>query len=299
SYSVRFGKYLMEFAEKDNRICALTAAMGEGTGISCFKTRFRDRYFDVGIAEEHAVTFASGLAKGGMLPVFAVYSSFLQRAYDELIHDAALQRNPIIIAVDRAGLVGMDGETHQGIFDVSFLTSIPGITVYSPCSYSDIKISLKRALENKSGITAIRFPRGKEPKLFDEYSATENDFDIYGNSGSGNVIISYGRIFSNAYYAAKELGTENFKIIKLNKIFPIDFEALNKNISDESTVFFFEEAVCNGSVSELISSKLRNKCKTVSLPDEFITHSDTDTLLDKYNLSKDKIKDLLKKECRI
>ncbi|HOJ36156.1 MAG TPA: 1-deoxy-D-xylulose-5-phosphate synthase, partial [Clostridiales bacterium] len=139
NFSAEFGRFLIDVAEKDRRICAITAAMSVGTGLDGFAARFPDRFFDVGIAEAHAVTFASGLAKAGMVPVFAVYSSFLQRAYDQLIHDGALQRQKMIIAVDRAGFVGEDGETHQGIFDVAFLNSIPNVTVYSPSTYAEMR----------------------------------------------------------------------------------------------------------------------------------------------------------------
>ena len=146
------GQTLCELAERDSRICAVTAAMAEGTGLSEFRRRFRGRFYDVGIAEEHAVTFAGGLAAGGMRPVFAVYSTFLQRGYDQLIHDVALQNTQVLLAIDRAGVVGEDGKTHQGLFDTAFLQTIPGTVLYSPAYFQELREQLVFLSRLSSGL---------------------------------------------------------------------------------------------------------------------------------------------------
>ncbi|MBR2724589.1 MAG: 1-deoxy-D-xylulose-5-phosphate synthase, partial [Ruminococcus sp.] len=156
SYSNCFGRTICELAKEDKSICGITAAMTVGTGLTAFSENFKERFFDVGIAEEHAVTFGCGLASRGMIPVFAVYSSFLQRAYDQLIHDAAAQNLHLVLSVDRAGIVGEDGETHQGVFDVSILNSIPGTTIYSPCYFDELEKSLNTAIYKDTGLTAVR-----------------------------------------------------------------------------------------------------------------------------------------------
>lgn len=153
---------MCDFAEQDSRVCCITAAMAPGTGLTEFSKKHPKRFFDVGIAEQHAVTFASGLAKNGMIPVFAVYSTFLQRSYDQLIHDVAMQGLKIIFGIDRAGFVGEDGESHQGVFDVSFLNSVPGLTVYAPADYEEMAVMFVRAFYNDKGAAAVRYPRGQE-----------------------------------------------------------------------------------------------------------------------------------------
>ncbi len=162
NFSEYFGQALCEFAEKDDRICAITAAMVPGTGLSKFAKLYRERLFDVGIAEAHAATFSAGLAKNGMLPVFAVYSTFAQRCYDQIIHDAALQKLNVVFAIDRAGIVGEDGETHQGLFDAAFLNSIPNVTILAPSSYIEITDMLYKAIYQIDGVVALRYPRGSE-----------------------------------------------------------------------------------------------------------------------------------------
>ncbi|MBQ8469164.1 MAG: 1-deoxy-D-xylulose-5-phosphate synthase, partial [Clostridia bacterium] len=162
NFSSEFGKSLCAFAEKDERIVAITAAMALGTGLEGFAKRFPDRFFDVGIAEEFAVTFAGGLAKGGLIPVFAVYSTFLQRTYDEIVHDVAMQNQKVVLAVDRAGFVGDDGRSHQGIFDLAFLRTIPGSVIYSPSTYKGVGQFLYRAFYDDGKVIAVRYPRGKQ-----------------------------------------------------------------------------------------------------------------------------------------
>ena len=160
-----FGRTLAACAAEDGRVCAITAAMADGTGLTAFAKEFPDRFFDVAIAEGHGVAMAAGLAKQGMLPVFAVYSSFLQRGYDMLIHDVALQRLHVVLGVDRAGLVGADGETHHGCFDALFLSEIPGFTVLCPASFAELRRMLRQALFEIDGPVAVRYPRGGEGAL--------------------------------------------------------------------------------------------------------------------------------------
>ena len=161
SFSDEFGRTLCQLAEGDRRICAITAAMQSGTGLGPFREQFRERFFDVGISEEHAATFAGGLAAGGMVPVFAVYSTFLQRAYDELIHDISLQNTKVLLAIDRAGVVGEDGKTHQGVFDVAYLQTIPHVTVYSPAYFKELRVQMAHLVEKGEGLCAIRYPPGE------------------------------------------------------------------------------------------------------------------------------------------
>ena len=165
NYSDTFGDFLCEMAAKNDKICAITAAMSIGTGLENFSKRYPDRFFDVGIAEEHAVTFSGGLAKGGLIPVFAVYSTFLQRAYDELVHDVSMQNQKVVLAIDRAGFVGEDGRSHQGLLDVAFLRTIPDSVIYSPSSYEELGLQLQKAIDNGGKVVAVRYPRGYEDKV--------------------------------------------------------------------------------------------------------------------------------------
>ncbi|MBQ6264380.1 MAG: 1-deoxy-D-xylulose-5-phosphate synthase [Clostridia bacterium] len=252
TFSSVFGKYLCTFAEKDKRICAVTAAMSIGTGLESFAEKYPERFFDVGIAEEHAVTFCSGLSAAGLIPVFAVYSTFLQRCFDQLIHDGALQKRKMIIAVDRAGFVGSDGETHQGIYDISMLSGIPGTTVYSPSSYIETGHYFYRALYKDSGVVIIRYPKGCQPLLPEDFKSSENDFDIFGNTNSEITVVTYGRLFADVLSLSKKY---NIKIVKLNKIKPLNpklFEVLKKC----NNIIFFEECVKSGSVGEKFASVL-------------------------------------------
>ena len=254
-YSTVFGTELAELAEKDNRICAITAAMKYGTGLQFFHKRIPDRFYDVGIAEQHAVTFAGGLAAMGQIPVFAVYSTFLQRAYDQLIHDVAIAKLHVVIGVDRAGIVGEDGETHQGIFDVPMLTSFPGATIYSPSCYEELRICMKKAIYADKGLVAIRYPRGSESVSFNrDILSTEYIFD---RNGSDTLIITYGRLYDEAHRAKAILSGEGVKcdILKLTKIYPLS-SSLYGEISGYRRIYFFEEAYGAGGISEKVGSML-------------------------------------------
>lgn len=259
-YSAVFGRALCGFAEEDSRICAITAAMKTGTGLEEFSRRFPQRFFDTGIAEEHAVTFAGGLASQGMLPVFAVYSTFLQRGYDQIIHDVAIQRVKVVFAVDRAGIVGEDGETHQGIFDAAFFNTIPGMTVYSPCYYDEMITDLRRALYEIPGMAAVRYPRGIEPFRPVDFLHNGDGFDRYGKAEAPCAIVTYGRLFSQASQAQSQLQKMGIdtELIKLDRIKPLPEDAL-KAVAEKQAVFFFEEGMQSGGVGEHFESMLYEK----------------------------------------
>ena len=296
NFSSAFGEAICNMAEKDGRICAVTAAMAEGTGLAEFADRFPKRFFDVGIAEQHAVTFSSGLAKNGLIPVFAVYSTFLQRSYDQLIHDVAMQGLKIIFAIDRAGLVGEDGESHQGVFDVSYLNTVPNLSVYSPSNYDELSFMLGQAVYHEDGASAIRYPRGSEKAMPSDYHYDNSDYTVFGNSASENCIITYGVEFSECYSALSEL--DNAFIIKLNKIKPINRDVLNY-IKSNKNVFFFEESIKSGSVGEALAAMLEENSISVSyrhicICDEFVKQASVDSQLKAYKLDKKSIVSIVK-----
>ena len=279
SFSDCFGNKLCEIAKNDDKICAITAAMTVGTGLTSFSEQFPDRFFDVGIAEEHAVTFGCGLATQNITPVFAVYSSFLQRAYDQLVHDAAAQNLHLVLAVDRAGIVGEDGETHQGVFDVSILNSIPNTTIYSPCYFNELEASLEIAVKKDKGLTAVRYPRGAEPERPDDFNYLSTDFTVYGNPNASRLIITYGRLFAQACKAKQKLSAVGIEccILKLCRIKPINTEAV-RFARGFRKVHFFEEGMRNGSVAETFESELYKQGFSGSygmtaIEDTFISHS--------------------------
>lgn len=262
------GAALCSLAEKDDKICAITAAMTSGTGLTAFAGKYKSRFFDVGIAEQHAVTFSAGLAATGMKPFFVVYSSFLQRGFDQVIHDIAIGGFPVRLLIDRAGIVGEDGETHQGLFDVPFLTSVPNMTVYSPCYYRELERDIIRAAETDA-FCAIRYPRGCE-KEEPDCDFSEDYTLIKGESEK--LIITYGRLFSDALEAKKKRPELN--ILKLNKIYPLSDDCFNV-IKAFKEVHFFEESIKNGGIGELCAARLledgfRGKYKIHAIDGKFV-----------------------------
>jgi len=249
TFSQVAGNTLCELADKDDKISAITAAMTEGTGLADFAEKFSDRFFDVGIAEQHAVTFGAGLAIGGMKPYFVVYSSFLQRAYDQIVHDAATANVPLKLLIDRAGIVGEDGVTHQGLFDVSYLTGIPNINVYSPTTFEELAFRIKD-ISDFNGLCAVRYPRGSE-KECGEFDYT-SDYSVLKGS-SKKAIVTYGRLYSEAYLAHEK--NSEINVIKLNKIYPLADDVVELiNTFDE--VHFFEETELSGGIGEHLAAKL-------------------------------------------
>lgn len=287
NFSSAFGKVLCEIAEKNDRVCAVTAAMTDGTGLSAFAEKFPMRFFDVGIAEQHAATFCCGLASKGYKPVFAVYSTFAQRAYDQILHDCALQNLPVVFALDRAGLVGEDGATHHGVFDVSFLNAIPGLTVYSPDSYEELRECLEKAIE--SGKPAVvRYPRGAEeeyPK--DGFSVLDGvKFMNFGKKPTVSIV-TYGRLTANAMRAAAYLyenGVQT-RVIKLVRIKPVFPDAMRMLTDSTEKLYFLEEGMREGGIAEALVSSMTERGltagKTVkirAIEGRFVPHGSTDSL---------------------
>lgn len=277
SFSDAFGEALCQLAEEDPRICAITAAMQSGTGLTGFREKFRGRFYDVGISEGHAVTFAGGLAAGGMLPVFAVYSSFLQRGYDQLIHDISLQGVKALLAIDRAGVVGEDGKTHQGVFDAAYLQTVPNVTLYSPAFFSEMQAQLAFLVKEGQGLCAIRYPRGRElyrPGFFED---TVAPFSLYGQ---GEVcIVTYGRLFSFAAESLAQLERAGLsvRLLKLNRIIPLDPEAV-RAAAGCGKVFFFEEGVGRGGIGQhfgflLQGMGFQGRYYLRAMEDPFIPHA--------------------------
>lgn len=295
TYSAVFGKTMINLARQDARLCAITAAMSDGTGLVNFAKKYPDRFFDVGIAEQHAVTFSSGLAKNGMIPVFAVYSTFLQRSYDQLIHDIAMQDLKVIFCIDRAGLVGEDGESHQGIFDTSFLMSVPGLTVYSPSSFKELSSMMHNAIYVDKGSVAIRYPRGGQSFTPKGYTWENDDYNVFGDENSKNCIVTYGREFMQCYKALDEL--EDTFIIKLNKIKPINSDVANL-VSHCESIYFFEEGIKSGGVGECFAAMLCKKgikadFKHICIDDEFVRQASVDSQLKRYKLDKESVVDIV------
>ena len=280
NFSAVAGDTLCDLAEKDDKICAITAAMTEGTGLTEFSKKFSDRFFDVGIAEQHAVTFGAALASKGLKPFFAVYSSFLQRGFDQLIHDVAMGGFPLRLLVDRAGLVGEDGETHQGLFDVPYLTLIPNINIYSPSNYAELKYRINYVAK-RDEVSAVRYPRGGEQ--IPDFSDFKEDYTLIKGEGD-KLIITYGRIFAEAV-KAKE-ANENLSVLKLNKIFPISRD-IAEIVKGYKEVYFFEESGKSGGIAEHLSAILvlngfSGKYVINAVENGFVPAMSTNSALKKY-----------------
>lgn len=285
TYTDVFSKVICDIGKRNPRVAVITAAMADGTGLSEFQRRFPKRFFDVGIAEGHAVTFAAGLAAGGMKPVFAVYSSFLQRGYDQIIHDVGLQNLPVVFAVDRAGLVGSDGETHQGIFDLSYLGSIPNMTVMSPKNRWELADMLRFAVDYEGPI-ALRYPRGTAYEGCEEFRSPIR----YGKSEviyeeESIAIVSVGHMFEEALKTRrliKETGY-NCSLVNARFVKPIDSEMIEELAKRHSLIVTIEENVlCGGfgeQVTEYVSAQgLPVKVLNLALPDDYIEHGSVDVL---------------------
>ena len=282
SYSKVFSSSLAELAEKNESIVAITAAMPDGTGLSLFGLAHPDRYFDVGIAEQHAVTFAAGLASSGKRPFVAMYSSFLQRAYDQLIHDVCLQNLPVVFCIDRAGLVGADGETHHGSFDLSFLLPIPNLTIWSPKDGYELKRMLSRTLELE-GPVAIRYPRGSCNEINRDGTRIEMPETI--RRGNACLIIAEGTATISAIECAKILDKRNIDcgILNLRQIKPINEKAILTAVGNYKTIITLENGSVSSGMGTQINSILKNfdsfRILNKGYPDAFITHGETSDLL--------------------
>ena len=301
-YSKVFGKKILELSEKNKRIVAITAAMKDGTGLKEFSLKYPERFFDVGIAEQHAIGISAGMALNGMIPIVPVYSSFLQRAFDQLIHDVAIPNLHVIICVDRAGIVGNDGETHHGLFDLAFFKLIPNFTIMAPKDFYELEKMLEFAV-NANGPIVIRYPRGGEEKSFKKCEEIILGKHEILKQGKNATILAIGKMVARAQKIADNLLCENIDATVINMRFlkPIDEEQIIKEIKDKKIVVTIEDGTeLNGlanSIGEIIA-KNKLKCKFVkyAYPDEFIKHGSIKEIENKYNISEEAIaRDILEK----
>lgn len=284
SFSNEFGQELCALAEKDKTIVAITAAMTSGTGLSDFSRRFPDRFFDVGIAEGHAVAMAAGMASRGLLPVFAVYSSFLQRGYDMLIHDVSLSKQHVVFAVDRAGLVGHDGETHQGAFDVNYLCSVPYMAVLCPASFAELREMLSLACYRISGPVAVRYPRGSEGSY--KMSCGTRPATVL-RRGKDLTIVAYGTMINEALSASEALASCGIsaELVKLNFINPLDTETVLFSLQKTGRLLVSEDVCAAGCVGERLLAACAREglslkaAETLNLGTGIVTHGSIPELL--------------------
>lgn len=296
SYTEVFSRKICDMAQKDNRIVAITASMAAGTGLSRFQKRFPLRFFDVGIAEEHAVTFAAGLAAGGLKPYFAVYSSFLQRGFDEILHDVCIQGLPVVFMIDRAGLVGSDGETHQGIYDYSYMNIIPGMTVMAPKNRLELMDMMEFA-NSFDGPVAIRYPRGSVSDIFSDiknevsYGKAERIYD-----GEGTAILTIGASVEEGaqiYKLLKERG-ENPSLINARFENPIDIGLIKELENKHEKLLTIEENITAGGFGMNVlravnENRINLKVINAALPDEYIQHGGVNKLKEVYGFTPEAI----------
>lgn len=255
TFSSRFGDTLCRLAAEDDRIVAVTAAMIKGTCLEEFAQQYPTRLFDTGIAEEHAVTFSAGMAKGGLLPVFAVYSTFLQRSYDQLINDTSLMNNHVVLAIDRAGVVPEDGETHQGIYDVAMLATIPNVTMYAPATFAELEVHLRQALYDTAGIAAVRYPKGGEESSLGGYEPDGQPYYLDKDDGKELLLVTYGRTYGAVQTFCQEYRGQgrSVSVLKLARILPLEAEVVAL-AAQYKCVLVLEEA--RGGVGDLLGSRL-------------------------------------------
>ena len=281
SFSQAFGQTMVELGEEEPRLCAITAAMPDGTGLLDFMKHFPTRTFDVGIAEEHAVSMAGGLAKQGMVPVVALYSTFLQRSFDQIMQDIAMLKLHVILAVDRAGLVGEDGETHHGIYDVGFLRLVPGMRILCPASRMELHDMLRWAVKDQNGPVAIRFPRGGDGLLNE--SCWEHGPVVTYRRGPDGVIVTYGTLANEAIAAADILLEKGYQVsvMRLQQIHPLPLESIRSLFDGQTNILIAEEAV--GGVAECLAWHFSQmvsgaRIAVADLGQAFVTHGDTASL---------------------
>lgn len=282
-FSKCFGDAMIELAKEDSRICAITAAMESGTGLRLFAEKLPKQFIDVGIAEGHAVAMAAGMAKQGMVPVMAVYSTFLQRAYDMLIHDIALQKLHVVFGVDRAGLVGRDGETHHGVFDVDYLCSVPGMAVFAPSSFAELRSMLQMAVTELNGPAAVRYPRGGEGRFTDN---TADRAAVVLQRGSDVTLVSYGIMINEVLAAAERLHDAGIsvQVLKLNLLNPLDITLIENCVIRTGRLVVVEDVCAHGCIGERILAALAERgrapkqAKLLNLGGGIVTHGDVKEL---------------------
>lgn len=297
NYTDIFSTVMRKLGDRDDKVVAVTAAMADGTGLKRFKNMFPERFFDVGIAEEHAVTFAAGLAAAGLKPVVAVYSSFLQRAYDQILHDVCIQNLPVVFAVDRAGLVGSDGETHQGIFDISYLSNIPNMTIMAPKNKWELSDMIKFAVDFPSPI-AIRYPRGEAYEGLKDFRAPV----VYGESEmiyeeSEIALIALGSMVKTGEEVRLKLKEMGYKVTLVNARFakPLDEKLLLTLAKKHKLIVTMEENVINGGfgehVTEFYSENVKKKVSLVhiAIKDDYVEHGNVEILRREVGIDRDSV----------
>ena len=296
-YSKAFGEKLVELADNNNKIVAITASMKDGTGLTEFAEKYPERYFDVGIAEQHALTFAAGLAKEGMIPFVPIYSSFYQRAYDQVIHDICVQNLPVIMCIDRAGCVGNDGETHQGLFDMAFFRPIPNLIIMAPKDFQELHQMMQYAIYLKRPV-AIRYPRGSEDELkFNKHFKIHLGKSEILKNGKDVTIVSIGNMTSKAMNIALELKKDKISAEVINARFlkPLDYNNIIRSASKTKLVITIEDGVIVGGLGSSIKEAIVNKnmqnikIKSFGYPDKFIEHGSVKELEKKYGLNEENI----------
>ena len=300
SFSDAFGETMVDLAEKNDRLCAITAAMPGGTGLLDFKAKYPKRLFDVGIAEGHAVSMAGGLSKQGMIPVFAVYSTFLQRGYDMLLQDIGLQKLHAVFAVDRAGLVGEDGETHHGVFDVGYLRQCPGMKILCPASRQELRHMLTWAVEEQNGPVAIRYPRGGDRGYTD--SAWGNGNVCVHGEGENAVLITYGVLTDNILQAQKILQEKGISVtvLRLLSLSPLPVDEIMPYISENVPVCVFEETMASCGVGDALSQALpRSRVYVKNLGEQYVPHGDLQTLYRHCGLEPESIVNFVQEVCSL
>lgn len=303
NYTDVFATVMNKLGERNEKLVAITAAMPDGTGLKRFASKYPERFFDVGIAEEHAVTFAAGLAAGGLIPVVAIYSSFLQRAYDQILHDVCIQNLHVVFAIDRAGLVGSDGETHQGIFDLSYLSSVPGLTVMAPKNKWELSDMLKYAVAY-DGPIALRYPRGeaydglkeqREPIAYGkaEWICHEKDVLLFAVGSMVKTAMEVKELLSGAGISASVV---NARFVK-----PLDEALLREAVAEHSLIVTMEENVLSGGLGQRVSAffeqeNIRTKLIHIALPDAYIEHGNVDILRKLTQIDAQSVFELIQKE---
>ena len=291
-YSKVFGDKLVELARKNEKIVAITASMADGTGLKKFKKEFPKRFFDIGIAEQHAITLAAGMAKEGVIPVVPIYSSFYQRAYDQVIHDVAIQNLPVIMCVDRAGLVGKDGETHQGMLDMAFFRLVPNLTIMAPADFKELEEMLEYAITLNKPVV-IRYPRGGEAKTkINNHSKIELGKSCILKSGQDLTILAIGKEVAKAIEISNKLEEKKIQaeIINVRFLKPLDSELIKKSILKTKNVITIEDGTCINGLSTaikeiIVDEQLKDiKFKSFAYPDEFIKHGNINKLEEKYKM---------------
>jgi len=275
-FSDSFGETMVEMAGRNKRLCAVTAAMPGGTGLLEFKKRYPDRLFDVGIAEEHAVSMAGGLAKQGMIPVVAIYSTFLQRGFDQLMQDIALLKLHVVLAVDRAGLVGEDGSTHHGVFDVGYLRMIPGMLILSPASMAEQKAMLRWAVEEYDGPVAIRYPRGGNRSYSDNAWSGDAAEVVCHRSGKDVTLLTYGTMLDNTMEAANILAQQGIEatVLRLLSVSPINHRLISGMMCESKHLIVVEETAAGSAIAAELALAMNDTCivSAMNLGDAFVPH---------------------------